>query len=172
VRLGDCSFQSIVEEAQFIRDHIIICGSTRNLFNFLLPLRSQHLKKVPQIVVLGEHPIAGSTWKQLEHFQGIYFVQGSPHKTEDLRAAGVRYASHVVIFAQDYEDEGSQEASVPDDLLDADTIFSYRVIRKESSTISIICELLNQKSIKFIESYCGINNPSQQHHLSIPFAAG
>jgi hypothetical protein len=148
--------------------HVILLGTWANLYHFVLPMRSKHLERIQKIIILTPSPPSFAAWSKLSYFKELYYCQGSALELEDLDRVSIKTASRVVVFAKEYdESDGSLEA-----LVDADTIFSYRVITKANEDIQIVCELVAQSNISFLSEEISSNEVFEDHYLSPPFAAG
>ena len=89
-------------------------------------------------------------------------------EVSNLRRAGIAYASRVVILAKSFDSsEEDLEA-----LVDADTIFAYRVSTEENPNVHIICELVAQSNTNFLMNFSDREElPIKQHHSPV-FASG
>ena len=72
-----------------LKNHIVVCGSLVNLFNFVQPLRSKVLTAPRPIVFLSRRPPPPDEWDSIAHFSQIYYVEGTPLSKLDLVKAGV-----------------------------------------------------------------------------------
>ena len=164
--LSDATIGSVAD-IPAINGHVILIGSVVNLAHFVLPMRSRHLTISPPIVILHPDPPSRLAWSKLANFKDVWYVRGSAVEISDLKRVHIAEASRVVIFAKEYDDrEGKLEA-----LVDADTIFSYRVISRENPNIQIVGELVTPSNISFLHETVS-QQRSTDHYLSPPFAAG
>ena len=83
------------------RGHIIICGISQNLIDFIKPLRAKYIPKedCPSIVILNPKLPDDKIWNSISYFDEIFLVQGNPMKRKDLLRAGILSASKVVILS-------------------------------------------------------------------------
>ena len=84
-----------------LKNHIVVCGSLVNLFNFVQPLRSKVLTAPRPIVFLSRRPPPPDEWDSIAHFSQIYYVEGTPLSKLDLIKAGVENGgcSRTVLLA-------------------------------------------------------------------------
>ena len=149
------------------KEHIIICGISQNLIDFIKPLRSKHLLKMkcPSIVILNKEEPDDKLWSTIFFFEQIYIVKGDPLNKQDLFRAGIRNAKKVVILAPSLEDikkarfdnlennknkDPRKLTSEEEDLLDSKTVFKYNMISKIKKDIYIVIELINPKNVIFL----------------------
>lgn len=95
--LDEIKFETL-EGEMITQDHIILCGLSRNMHKFLIPLRQKYLKKFPTIVILNETLPEQELWMKLNIFQEIYFIQGSALCPKDLKKVNLQHASKVVLL--------------------------------------------------------------------------
>eukprot|EP01022_Parablepharisma_sp_SALTPOND_P016481 TRINITY_DN2420_c0_g1_i1.p1 TRINITY_DN2420_c0_g1~~TRINITY_DN2420_c0_g1_i1.p1 ORF type:complete len:1016 (+),score=87.41 TRINITY_DN2420_c0_g1_i1:1170-4217(+) len=137
-----------LEDHPKIRNHIIICGASKNLYHFILPLRAKYLKDVQPIVILSSAEISSQFLKKIGMYPKIYRIVGSPLNPEDLKRANINSAAKVVIVSSD---SLSNCKTLPDELLDAEAIFVYKTVKLMNPDIQIILELANPANIKYLE---------------------
>jgi len=75
-------------------------------------------------------------------------VNGSPLKQETLLRANINYADKVVILGHDSTIKRSQE----DDLLDAESIYIYKAIKKCNEDVQVLTELVYNSNIDFLQN--------------------
>lgn len=157
-------------------DHIIICGIVQNIKHFIEPLRSATCEKLTPIVILHEDLPTSRQWQQLQFYQQIYFVQGSPLQETSYDRVNIKYALQVVVLspnigikkkaetaeAERVEETVADEKQLADEenLLDAKTIFKYNIIKKKNPNVRVVTELINQHNIAFL-----LQDPLLYHFL-------
>jgi hypothetical protein len=146
--LEDVTIPSSLEGPTPIVGHIIVIGNLVNLDDFVKPLRSTSLQIIRPIVLLQPRPPPKEVWAEISHFSDIFYVKGSHLSLDDLHRAGVQMASCAVIFPKEVQ-SGSMNMQ---GLVDADTIFTYRMISKANPQINITCELVTQSNIGFLKT--------------------
>ena len=156
------------------RGHIIICGISQNLIDFIKPLRAKYIPKedCPSIVILNPKLPDDKIWNSISYFDEIFLVQGNPMKRKDLLRAGILSASKVVILSsslnelvaykshkkeekKDDDDKTSKVRSLTreeEELLDSKTVIKYNFITDIKSDIFCLIELINPNNISLIKN--------------------
>ena len=156
------------------RGHIIICGISQNLIDFIKPLRAKYIPKedCPSIVILNPKLPDDKIWNSISYFDEIFLVQGNPMKRKDLLRAGILSASKVVILSsslnelvaykshkkeekKDDDDKTSKVRSLTreeEELLDSKTVIKYNFITEIKSDIFCLIELINPNNISLIKN--------------------
>ena len=156
------------------RGHIIICGISQNLIDFIKPLRAKYIPKedCPSIVILNPKLPDDKIWNSISYFDEIFLVQGNPMKRKDLLRAGILSASKVVILSSSlnelaaYKSHKKEEKKEDDDkspkvrsltreeeeLLDSKTVIKYNFITEIKSDIFCLIELINPNNISLIKN--------------------
>lgn len=122
-----------------IKNHIIVCGIHSSIQHFIMPLRSKFLKEyqLQRIVIIkGDSDDRGGQidpviQDSISRFKYIYLVHGSPLKQETLLKANIEFADKVVILGHD----STIKADVNDEMLDAESIYIYKSIKKCNSKV-------------------------------------
>jgi hypothetical protein len=154
-------------------NHIIICGMVENIKYFVMPLRAGYNKDPSPIVILHDEVPTAKQWAELNTFPQIYFVQGSPLQEKSFDRVNIMKAKQVVILTpnvgnakkkKNTDNQGEDEENQNDEenLLDAQTIFKYNIIKKKNKDVNVVTELVNQDNIAYL-----LNNPLLYHLLSI-----
>ena len=73
-------------------------------------------------------------WDYINRFPKILFIKGSPLLTEDLMRANINFADKAVILGQEL-DEKKEDNSNFDEMIDAESIFIYKAIKKCNKNI-------------------------------------
>ena len=152
------------------RGHIIICGISQNLIDFIKPLRAKYIPKedCPSIVILNPKLPDDKIWNSISYFDEIFLVQGNPMKKRDLLRAGILSASKVVILSpslneilpykahkKEKKENSSDVRSLTreeEDLLDSKTVVLYNFITEIKSDIFCLIELINPNNISLIKN--------------------
>jgi hypothetical protein len=117
----------------------------------------KYLSEVIPIVILYKRALTEKDWNSLCYFPKIYFIKGTALLKADLLRANINYCRKVVILSSmpensngkqssdDFEDEILNDAT-PDmnkleRLIDAETIFQYKTIKKLKPQLEISVEL-------------------------------
>ena len=153
---------------EILDHHIVVCGIGPNLKNLIMPLRAKSVKvkHLPILILDKSEHIPSELWKEIQYFPDIYFMQGNPIKSEDLKKAGISKAEAVIILAKKSVDIDQF------DMIDANTIFIYKAIKNEVKNALIIADLTSASAIGYINTYEGDNLESQGFWLSEAFASG
>jgi hypothetical protein len=85
-------------------------------------------------------------WETIARFQHIYLVNGSPLKQETLMKANINYADKVVILGHD----STLKSEYADEMLDAESIYIYKAIKKCNKDVQILTELAYSANIEFL----------------------
>ena len=152
---------------EILEHHIIICGINPNIKHLILPLRTRGKAKHHPILIMdkNEH-ISSEIWKDIQYFPDIYYMQGNPIKSDDLKKARVSKAQAVVILSKYNQQNQLLE------MVDADSIFIYKAIKNESSNTLIIADLISCKSIGFITNSGDENMDNFGFWLNEAFSSG
>lgn len=138
-----------------MRNHIIVVGMHTSIESFITPLRSRFLKEhqLQKIVIItGELKdealvkIEQHLFNKIRQYKDVYRIIGSPLNQETYLKANINYADKVVILGVDT----SLKRDLNDEMLDAESIFIYKAIKKCNSNIQIITELYYQSNIDFL----------------------
>ena len=136
---------------ELLEHHVIICGVNPNIKYLIMPLRSRNTKHYPILIIDKNEHISSKIWKEIQYFPDIYYMQGNPIKSDDLKKAGVSKAQAVVILSKYNQDNDSLE------MMDADSIFIYKAIKNESKKTLIIADLMSVNAIGYL-SFAGDEN--------------
>ena len=126
--------------------HIVVCGIHSSIYHFILPLRSNYLKKYQYIVIITGGVLPTEIWESIARFPRIFLINGSPLSQETLLKANIIYADKAVILGHD----STLKSDVNDEMLDAQTIFIYKAIRKCNPDMQILTELVYSSKIEFL----------------------
>ena len=153
--------------AELLEQHVIICGVNPNIKYLIMPLRSRNkVKHFPILIIDKNEHISSEIWKEIQYFPEIYYMQGNPIKSDDLKKAGVSKAQAVVILSKYTQDNELLE------MLDADSIFIYKAIKNESKKILIIADLISINAIGYLSATGDENIDLHGFWLNEAFASG
>ena len=132
-----------------------------------MPLRARYkAKHFPILIIDKNEHISSEIWKEIQYFPDIYYMQGNPIKSDDLKKAGVSKAQAVVILSKYNQDNELLE------MMDADSIFIYKAVKNESKKTLIIADLISTNSIGYLAAPSDENSDLHGFWLSEAFAAG
>ena len=152
---------------EILEHHVIICGINPNIKHLILPLRTRgKIKHHPILIMDKNDHISSEIWKDIQYFPDVYYLQGNPIKSDDLKKAGVSKAQAVVILSKYSKENQLLE------MVDADSIFIYKAIKNESSNTLIIADLISSKSIAYITNSGDENMENFGFWLNEAFASG
>ncbi|CAD8066859.1 unnamed protein product [Paramecium sonneborni] len=156
-----------VGDQEKFENHFIVCGVVSDMKYLMMPLRARSLKNIQPIVILNQDLIPTEIQLQINKFPKVYFQQGSPLNTDDLKKACIQKASALVILQK----SADQEEGISN-IVDADTIFIYKTVKLLNQNINIITELASISTISFLQ--ISRNNYVQKYDWSVsePFASG
>ena len=174
----NATYDTLQNKLVLKRGHIIICGLSQNLIDFIKPLRTKNIPKedCPSIVILNQKLPDDKIWSSISYFDEIFLVKGNPMEEKDLLRAGILSASKVVILSTNLsenpgfiipkkEDKKENENTSTvrsltreeEDLLDSITIFKYNLITNMKNDIFCLIELINPNNISYL------NNKNRQN---------
>ena len=71
---------------ELLEHHVIICGVNPNIKHLILPLRARNkYKHFPILIIDKNEHISSEIWKEIQYFPDIYYMQGNPIKSDDLK---------------------------------------------------------------------------------------
>jgi len=111
--------------------------------------------------------IPAEIWDTISRFPKIFLINGSPLLLDVLRKAKIQKAEKAVILGHDPTQ--STNVGVQNEMLDAQSIFIYKAIKKCNPTIQIMTEMSFSSNIDFLQKNSGNNHDFQFSSL---FAAG
>ena len=153
--------------SELLEHHVIICGVNPNIKHLILPLRTKgRTKHFPILIIDKNEHISTDIWKEIQYYPDIYYMQGNPIKSEDLKKAGVSKAQAVVILSKYTQDNELLE------MMDANSIFIYKAIKNESNDTLIIADLISSKAIGFISTLGDEHMDIFGYWLNEAFASG
>ena len=172
---GDRMTKINLEEDPNIRNHIIVVGMHSSIEDFIMPLRSRQMKEeqLQKIVLVTSQPGSPELGKQhsyllnqIRKYKEIYRIIGSPLNQETFLRANINFADKVVILGQD----PTMKQNLDDEMLDAESIYIYKAIKKCNKEVQIITELVYSSNIDFLMPSLQSNNCS--YKLTTLYAAG
>lgn len=136
---------------QKLVNHIVVCGIHSSIMHFVLPLRAKYLESKQQdiVIITPIQTIPSDIWDTISKFPRIYLINGSPLLVEVLRKAQIHKADKAVILGHD--PTTNQSAELNDEMLDAQTIFIYKAIKKCKPNLQVLTELGFSSNIDFLQ---------------------
>ncbi|XP_063691794.1 calcium-activated potassium channel subunit alpha-1-like isoform X7 [Bolinopsis microptera] len=184
------------EDVATLTDHIIVCvfgdnnAPTVGLRNLLLPLRNSNLPsvEVKKVLLLGKKEYIEKEWKDIDEFQDVYFMEGSPIRREDVISAGVQNCLMCLILSS-----ALQSKATDPNLVDKETILSFLQIKgcrgtestdtpnttkyrlsekpiRNRAQIPIISEIVNDSNVQFMEK--SKDSGVGALYMALPFTRG
>ena len=155
-----------IKDREDISHHIIICGLHPALLHFILPLRAKYLQEeaLKWIVILAPS-LPQSLFEAFSRFNRIIFIQGSPLLPENLFRANVVNADKAVILSSgeskinnkilenlniEIKNKNQKKSLNNEQILDAETIFIYKSLKKCNKNIQIMTELICTSNIEYL----------------------
>ena len=155
-----------IKDREDISHHIIICGLHPALLHFILPLRAKYLQEeaLKWIVILAPS-LPQSLFEAFSRFNRIIFIQGSPLLPENLFRANVVNADKAVILSSgeskinnkiienlniEIKNKDQKKSFSNEQILDAETIFIYKSLKKCNKNIQIMTELICTSNIEYL----------------------
>lgn len=171
-----------IKDREDITNHIVICGLHPSLVHFILPLRAKYLKEdTLKYVVILAPSLPQTLFEAFTKFKRIIFIQGSPLLPENLLRANILNADKAVILSsgeskviKPTNHKGqSITYSSEEQMLDAETIFIYKAIKKCNKHIQIMTELICTSNIEYLLDTSNLqklfNNKSKESNLQYEF---
>ena len=180
-----------IKDRDDISNHIIICGLHPALVHFILPLRAKYLQEdaLKWIVILAPS-LPQHLFEAFTKFSRIIFIQGSPLLPENLFRANILNADKAVILSSG-QSKANKQISISqlhdsnfnsyseEQMLDAETIFIYKAIKKCNKNIQIMTELICTNNIEYLLSTSNLqqlfykqDNQSPQYEFTPLYASG
>ena len=156
--------ESEIFDFDILDKHVIICGMSPNIKNLILPLRTRDkMNHFPILIINKEEHIPQDIWNDIHYFPHIYYMQGDPIKNEDLKKARISKAKSVVILSN---------YNLVDSIIDAESIFIFKAIKKETNNTLIIADLISSKSIEYLSDITEQEIEDTGYWLYKSFSAG
>ena len=156
--------ESEIFDFDILDKHVIICGMSPNIKNLILPLRTRDkMNHFPILIINKEEHIPQDIWNDIHYFPHIYYMQGDPIKNEDLKKARISKAKSVVILSN---------YNLDDSIIDAESIFIFKAIKKETNNTLIIADLISSKSIEYLSDITEHEIEDTGYWLYKSFSAG
>ena len=156
--------ESEIFDFDILDKHVIICGMSPNIKNLILPLRTRDkMNHFPILIINKEEHIPQDIWNDIHYFPHIYYMQGDPIKNEDLQKARISKAKSVVILSN---------YNLDDSIIDAESIFIFKAIKKETNNTLIIADLISSKSIEYLSDITEQEIEDTGYWLYKSFSAG
>ena len=159
---------STLENSIEVISHIVVWGIHSAIYNFVLPLRARYLSSIQYIVIITDEPIKPEIWESISRFPNILLINGSPLSQETLLKANINYADKAVILGHDSTLEKDADQN-NDEMLDSETIFIYKAIKKWNRDLQIMTELYYSSNIEFLIEK---NYEEFDYRFSTLYAAG
>ena len=159
--------------------------------HFILPLRAKYLQEdaLKWIVILAPS-LPQHLFEAFTKFSRIIFIQGSPLLPENLFRANILNADKAVILSSG-QSKANKQISISqlhdsnfnsyseEQMLDAETIFIYKAIKKCNKNIQIMTELICTNNIEYLLSTSNLqqlfykqDNQSPQYEFTPLYASG
>jgi hypothetical protein len=103
---------------------------------------------------------------KIRKYKDIIRIIGSPLNQETFLRANINYADKVVILGVD----PTMKRDLNDEMLDAESIYIYKAIKKCNREVQIITELVYQSNIDFLMP--SLKSNLHNHKFTTLFAAG
>lgn len=150
----------------------MVCGIHSSIYHFILPLRAKYLKNYQQdiVIITPNSSVKGEIWDSIARFRRIYLIEGSPLSEEVLKQAYIHRADKAVILGHDPTiKQQKNHSELNDEMIDAQSIFIYKTIKKINPSLQILTELSYSSNIDFLLPK---NKRSLEYTLSTLYAAG
>lgn len=133
------------------KDHVIICGTHRELYKYILPLRAKFLgrENLKYIVILTQN-MPKNLWDAISRFEKIILINGSPLNIDDLYRANIEFASKAIILEDKKIEENNDQKDFSLKTVDNNRIFIYKAIKKCNPNIQVMIELAFESNIEYL----------------------
>ena len=118
------------------------------------------------VIITPIQMIPAEIWDTISRFPKIFLINGSPLLLDVLRKAKIQKAEKAVILGHDPTQ--SMDLGIQNEMLDAQSIFIYKAIKKCNPTIQILTEMSFSSNIDFLQK----NSGNADFQFSSLFAAG
>ena len=136
-----------IRNSDIYKNHIVVCGTHPSLYYYILPLRARYLgKENLKYLVLLTNDMPKDLWDSLSRFENIILINGSPLNIEDLLRANIEYADKAVILGNN----NNKNIIYNNQMIDCETVFIYKAIKKCNPNIQIMTELVYDSNIEFL----------------------
>ena len=136
-----------IRNSDIYKNHIVVCGTHPSLYYYILPLRARYLgKENIKYLVLLTNDIPKDLWDSISRFENIILINGSPLNVEDLLRANIEYADKAVILGN----SNYKNVIYDNQMIDGETVFVYKAIKKVNPKIQIMVELVYDSNIEFL----------------------
>ena len=111
-------------------------------------------------------------------FEGILIVRGSGLEEADISRAGIYRASEVIVLADTVTDrskestrQGSSNGTNNDALVDADAIFIYQCVKRMSSQIQCVVEIVRHENVSYLDPETAMKSGDIDYKFTPQFAS-
>ena len=140
-----------IRNSSIYKDHIVVCGTHPSLYYYILPLRARYLgRENLKYVVILTQDMPKDLWDSISRFENIILINGSPLNIEDLLRANIEYADKAVILENDSIKNSTNKSLYDSQMVDSETVFVYKAIKKCNPNIQIMVELAYDSNIEFL----------------------
>ena len=94
-------------------------------------------------MILCPEPPQNEIWECINRFPKIIYIKGHPLLHEDLHRANITMADKAVIM-------GQSNLKNSDEMLDAESIFIYKAMKKTHKNLQIMIEIVHSTNIQFL----------------------
>ena len=135
-----------IKNSDIYKNHIVVCGTHASLYYYILPLRAKYLgKENLKYLVILTNDMPKDLWDSISRFENIILINGSPLNVEDLLRANIEYADKAVILGNN-----NKNIIYNNQMIDCETVFIYKAIKKCNPDIQIMTELVYDSNIEFL----------------------
>ena len=165
---------SIADEAPSVNDHLIIsCGAEtlHNLYDLIRPLRCREIRPQRAVVILYPEHFPENVMEDISKYSLVFIIQGSALIESDLVRAGIFFAGRIIMLASESAGESDAGYSGMDSLVDAGSIFAYKLARNLNRNAHVVVEVVHRQNMAFMgdqDSDKGFSN----YRMSPQFASG
>jgi hypothetical protein len=155
----------IIDSADSLKGHILVCTMTYNILPFISALRSVHLisGEFKKILILAPVRPTSEEFENISIYPEIYILIGDPQKRLNLEKASILAADKIVLMRMNAcsNNYGTNDKGMADSSSILVSHIIFDIFRRANMRVSTIFDLEYQNNIKFLRH---TDKKSSNHH--------